>query len=136
MLLGGKVCTLFISMDYGIVSSERDNRKNHIFFSLQMFSRLWEQVGLLTNDPSLCGCPRVLQEEVLVVFLWGPVQAPPRKKKLNSRNFLQWSGLGRAQQRQGCSGRGAQPPCLAALLPCVGPSIKDCAVPGLFSFPH
>lgn len=54
-----------------------------------MFSRLWEQVGLLTNDPSLCGCPRALQEEVLVVFLWGPVQAPPRKKKLSSRNFLQ-----------------------------------------------
>lgn len=40
LVLGGKVCTLFISMDYGIVSSERDNSKNHIFFSPDVFQAL------------------------------------------------------------------------------------------------
>lgn len=67
----------------------------------------------------------------------GTSSSSPRKKKLNSRSFLQWSGLGQAQQRRGCSAREAQPSCLAAPLPCVGPGVKDCAVPGLqlFSFP-
>lgn len=44
------------------------------FFFLWMISRAWEQAGLLYDDSSPCGCskPKVLQEEVLVVFLWRP----------------------------------------------------------------
>lgn len=67
-----------------------------------MFSRVWEQAGLLSNDSSLCGCskPRALQEEVLVVFLWGPVQDPPRKET-DLQEFLAvvWHSLSSAESR-------------------------------------
>lgn len=103
--LAGKGCALFISQELRNRIWQRDVRKSYVVFSLQMFSRVWEQAGLLSNDSSLCGCskPMALQEEILVVFLWGSVQAPPRKKALSSSNFWQWSGIAGVQQSQGCT---------------------------------
>lgn len=103
-----------------------------------MFSRAWEQAGLLSNDSSLCACskPRALQEEVLVVFLWGSIQAPPRKRKIDLQEFLAvvWHSLSSAESRVlSLLWRLA-----AATMLCQSVlNVNDCAVPGvpLFSVP-
>lgn len=89
VVTGGK--RLFISVVLRNNTQEKNVGKSHaFFFFLWMISRAWEQAGLLYDDSSPCGCskPKVLQEEVLVVFLWRPAGFSCRERGGEGTDYL------------------------------------------------